>query len=150
MAGSSDLPTLPPDDAQGFLAITRAEVQRSLDAGDITAAEGFVFALLNRVGSSETTGRDPLSRACVDGALVLAEQTRSGAWTDRVFRMHAERKWTMSPETMERVDRIVGMLSGTPKDGLRLYQRVLAAMARDGKEIPQDLTAAVERWLSSK
>jgi hypothetical protein len=149
MAVNDDLPTLPPDDAVGFVSITRTQVQQSLDAGDNAAAEGFVFALLNRLGGSETTGKDPLSRACIDGALVLAEQTGSRAWADRVFRMHAEHKWTMLPGTMERVDRVAGMLGDMPKEGLRVYQRVLGAMAGEGTEIPRDLTAAIERWLSS-
>jgi hypothetical protein len=149
MADSDQLPTLPPDDADGFLSITRAQVQQSLDAGDTTAAEGFVIALLNRLGSSATSGRDPLSRACVDCMLILAEQKLSGAWADRVFRVHAEHKWTMTAKTVKRVDRLVGMLGGMPKDGLRVYQRVLSAMARGGSEIPQTLTASIERWLSS-
>jgi hypothetical protein len=149
MADFEQLPTLPPDDIDGFVSVARAQVQQSLDTGDTAGAEGFVVALLNRLGSSETSGRDPLSRACVDCMLILAEQKRSGAWADRVFRVHAERKWAMAPEIVERVDRLVSMLGGMPKEGLSLYQRVLSAMARDGSQIPQTLTAAVERWLSS-
>jgi hypothetical protein len=149
MSGSDELPTLPPDDAVGFVALTRAQIQESLDAGNTTAAEGFVFALLNRLASNVTTGRDPLSRACIDGALLLAEQTRSTAWADRVFRMHAEHEWTMLPETMERADRLVSTLTGIPKDGLRALQHALAAMARQGIEVPQDLTASVQRWIAS-
>jgi len=143
------LPTLPPDDIDGFESIAMAQVQHSLDAGDTAAAEGFVIALLKRLDSRETSGRDPLSRACVDCMLTLAEQKLSGAWADRVFRVHAERRWTMAPEIVERVERVVGMLGGMPRDGLRIYQRVLSAMARGGSEIPQTLTASVERWLSS-
>jgi hypothetical protein len=143
------LPTLPPDDIDGFESVAQAQVQHYLDASDTAAAEGFALALLNRLDTSETSGRDPLSQACVDCMLILAERKRSGAWADRVFRVHAERRWTMAAEIVERVDRLVGMLGGVSKDGLRVYQRVLSAMARSGSEIPQILIASVERWLSS-
>jgi alpha-D-ribose 1-methylphosphonate 5-triphosphate synthase subunit PhnH len=148
MTGSDDLPTLPPDGADGFVSITRAQILQILGTGDVMAAQGFVVALLNRLDKGPTSGRDALSRACADCMLTLAEHMASGIWVDRLFRVHAEHRWTMLPETVERLHRIMGTLTDVPKEGQRAYQRVLDAMARDGAEVPLALTASLERWLS--
>ena len=135
--------TLAPGEDAQFPVLIAQLFEKSLRVGRTKEAERYAEALARQVAAASIDPDHPTARACIECLLRLAEQTRSGVWIDRVFALHAGKRWILSRADLERVRTALDRIPRVPGGGLRGYERTLRAMAAEGIAVPADLESAV-------
>ena len=142
-AGAELRRTIGPGEDSKFPSLIGALVEKSLSMGKVKEAERYAIALMNQLGSAKVEVDHPTAASAVSCLIALAENTSSGVWLDRVFRLHAANRWIMKAEVVERIRKALDRIPRVPGKGLREYETALRQLARDGQKVPGKLVATV-------
>jgi hypothetical protein len=135
--------TIGPGEDSKFPSLIGALVEKSLGMGKIKEAERYALALINQINSAKVDVDHPTAVSAITCLIALAEKTSSGIWIDRVYKLHASKRWLMRPEALKRVRGALDRIPRVPGTGLVDYDATLRAMSREGIEVAPKLMAEV-------
>lgn len=124
--------TLAPGEDTRFPSLIGQLVEKSLRVGKVKEAERYATALTNQLAAAPVDVEHPAAKACVNCLLGLAEHTGSGAWLDRVFKLHVNQGWLMQVDVVDRVRGALDKVPRVPGHSIADYEQHLRRLQRNG------------------
>ncbi len=135
--------TLAPGEQAGMPEVMGQLIDKALKVGKLRDAERYSSALLTQLSGFKMAVDHPAARLAVDCLVRVAEQSGSGTWLDKLFHLHAEKRWVIEPDVLDKIRAALDRVPRIPGDGLRTYESRLRELAREGVELPPRLVAAI-------
>lgn len=135
--------TLAPGEQAGMPELMGQLIDKALKFGKIKDAERYAAALHGQLGAIKLPVDHPAARVAVDCMVRVAEQTSNGTWIDKLFHMHAEKRWVLELDVLDKIRSALDRIPRIPGHGLRTYETKLRELAREGVELPPRLVAGI-------
>jgi FHA domain len=135
--------TLAPGEQAGMPELMGQLIDKALKVGKPRDAERYASALVAQLGPIKLPVDHPSARTAVDCLVRVAEQTGNGAWLDKLFHLHAEKRWVLEVETLDKVRGALDRIPRIPGHGLPTYEARLRELGREGVELPPRLVEGI-------
>lgn len=135
--------TLAPGEQAGLPELMGQLIDKAIKVGKARDAERYATALYGQIDTLKMAVDHPSARISIDCLIRVAEHTGNGAWLDKVFHMHANKRWVLESETLDKVRGALDRIPRIPGNGMRTYEAKLRELAREGVELPPRLVAVI-------
>lgn len=135
--------TLAPGEQAGMPELMGQLIDKALKGGKLRDAERYAAALHTQVGAIKMAVDHPSARIALDCLVRVAEHSGNGAWLDKVFGLHADKRWVLEAEMLHKIRGALDRIPRIPGRGLQLYEARLRELAREGVELPPRLIEGI-------
>lgn len=135
--------TLAPGEQAGLPELMGQLIDKALKVGKGRDAERYATALYGQIGALKMAVDHPAARTAVDCLVRVAEHTGNGSWLDKVFHMHADKRWVLESDTLDQIRGALDRIPRIPGNGLKTYEARLRELVREGTELPPRLVAVI-------
>lgn len=135
--------TLAPGEQAGMPELMGQLIDKALKFGKTRDAERYAAALHGQLGAIKLAVDHPMARVAIDCLVRVAEQTGNGTWIDKLFHMHAEKRWVLELDVLAKIHSALDRIPRIPGHGLRTYETKLRELAREGVDLPPRLMAGI-------
>ena len=135
--------TLAPGEQAGLPELMGQLIDKALKVGKPRDAERYATALYGQIDALKMGVDHPAARTAVDCLIRVAETTGNGTWLDKVFHMHANKRWVLESETLDKIRGALDRIPRIPGNGLQTYEARLRELAREGAELPPRLVSVI-------
>jgi hypothetical protein len=135
--------TLAPGEQAGMPELMGQLIDKALKFGKTRDAERYAAALHGQLGTVKLAVDHPSARIAIDCLVRVAEQSGNGTWLDKLFHLHADKRWVLELEVLDRIRASLDRIPRIPGNGLRTYEARLRELAREGVELPPRVVAGI-------
>jgi len=142
-AGAKLRQTLAPGEQAGMPELMGQLIDKALKFGKTRDAERYAAALHGQLTGVKLAADHPAARIAIDCLVRVAEQSGNGKWIDKLFHLHAEKRWVVELEVLDKIRAALDRIPRIPGHGLRTYEAKLRELAREGLELPPRVVAGI-------
>ncbi len=135
--------TLAPGDQAGMPDLLGQLIDKAIKVGKTRDAERYASALTVQIGATKLGADHPSTRAALECLVRVAEHAGNGAWLDKLFQLHADKRWVLETGVLDKIRDALDRIPRIPGQGLRAYEARLRDLAREGVELPPRLVEGV-------
>lgn len=135
--------TVGPGEDSQFPSLIGQLVEKSLGMGKLKEAERYALALTNQLSSAKVDVDHPTAVSAIRCLIALAEKSNGGVWLDRVFRLHAAKRWVMPKWAVDKIRSALDRIPRVPGTGLADYEKTLRQMTREGQDVDKALMSTI-------
>jgi FHA domain len=135
--------TLAPGEQAGMPEVMGQLIDKALKVGKARDAERYSSALLTQLAGIKLPVDHPAARTTVDCLVRVAEHTGNGTWLDKLFHLHAEKRWVLEIDVLDKIRAALDRVPRIPGHGLRAYEDKLRELAREGVELPPRMVSGI-------
>jgi len=135
--------TLTPGEQAGLPELMGQLIDKSLKVGKVRDAERYAGALYGQVGALDMPVHHPAARSAVGSLVRVAEHTGNGKWLDKLFHLHAEKRWVLETEVLDQIRSALDRIPRIPGHGLQTYEARLRELVREGVQLPPRLVRGI-------
>jgi hypothetical protein len=135
--------TLAPGEQAGMPELMGQLINKALKFGKTRDAERYAAALHTQLGGIKMPVDHPAARIAVSCLVRVAEHSGNGSWLDKLFHLHAEKRWVLELDVLDKIRAALDRVPRIPGTGLRAYEARLRELAREGVDLPPRLVAGI-------
>jgi hypothetical protein len=141
--------TLAPGEQAGMPELMGQLIDKALKFGKTRDAERYAAALHGQLGGVKMPVDHPSARIAIDCLVRVAEQSGNGTWLDKLFHLHAEKRWVIDLEVIDKIRAALDRVPRIPGHGLRTYEGRLRELAREGAELPPRVVKGISELVDA-